>query len=274
MSNFAIETFVICDMKSPRMLPFLSGTVAAYSRCCPGKESPNEDSMAVISVGDDSGVLIVADGMGGARAGGQASAIVIKCIASAIAAATESPEVRDDLRVPILDGIEQANSDILDLGVGAGTTVSVVEINQQLARSYHVGDSMIQLVSQRGRIKFRTVPHSPVGYAQESGLIDEQQAMHHDERHIVNNFVGDEEMRIEIGAPTEISSRDTLVVASDGLSDNLLESEICDVVRTGDLRLATNQLVTIARERMDSDDPVIVPGKPDDLSMLVYRPST
>ena len=70
-----------------------------------------------------------------------------------------------------------------------------------------------------GKIKLLTVSHSPVGMALESGLLDEAEAMHHEERHIVSNVVGSAGMRIEIGAKRKLAPRDTVLLASDGLAE-------------------------------------------------------
>ena len=43
---------------------------------------------------------------------------------------------------------------------------------------------MILTTGQRGRLRMQTVSHSPVGFAIEYGLLDESEAMHHEERHL------------------------------------------------------------------------------------------
>ena len=80
----------------------------------------------------------------------------------------------------------------------------------------------------RGRVKLQTISHSPVGYAVESGMLDDQEAMHHEERHVVSNIIGTPEMRIEIGPPIDLATYDTLLVATDGLADNLHIEEIIE----------------------------------------------
>ena len=59
--------------------------------------------------------------------------------------------------------------------------------------------------------------------------------MHHSQRHVVSNVIGSPDMRIEIGSAIEMDLRDTLVLASDGLSDNLHVTEIVEYVRKGPL---------------------------------------
>src|SRR5690606_2144872 len=109
------------------------------------------------------------------------------------------------------------------------------EIQNGVIRPYHVGDSAILLTGQRGKLKMQTIAHSPIGYAVEAGLMREEEAIHHEERHVISNVIGSDQMRIEIGPPVEMARRDTLVLASDGLLDNLLPSEIVGYVRSGPL---------------------------------------
>src|SRR4029453_4535640 len=120
------------------------------------------------------------------------------------------------LRTAMMNGIERANESIRGLGVGAGTTLSAVELAKGAVRPYHVGDSMILLIGQRGRVKLETVPHSPVGFAVEAGLLDVDEAMHHAERHIVSNVLGAPDMRIEVGSQRRIAPRDPLLPPGHG----------------------------------------------------------
>ena len=172
----------------------------------------------------------------------------------------------------ILDGIEGANDVVRRLGTGAATTLVLVEIRDRVIRPYHVGDSAILLVGQRGKLKFQTIAHSPIGYAVEAGLIDEKDAIHHDQRHMISNVIGSPEMRIEIGPAIPLAARDTLVLASDGLLDNLLPAEIVEIVRTGPLDKAVNQLVAVATGRMNAAGGSSDPSKPDDLTVIAFRP--
>ena len=171
-----------------------------------------------------------------------------------VAAAGDGPL----LRTAILNGIENANRAVSALGIGAGTTLAAVEIQNGLGRPYHVGDSMILVVGQRGKVKLQTVSHSPVGYAMEAGVLDEAEAMHHEDRHLVSNVIGIPDMRIEIGGAVKLSRYDTLLLASDGLFDNLYLDEIIQHIRKGPLAQAAARLVEQCQQRMNQH----VPGVP------------
>jgi serine/threonine protein phosphatase PrpC len=109
-----------------------------------------------------------------------------------------------------------------------------------------------------------------VGYAVEAGLLDAQQAIHHEDRHIISNIVGSPAMRIEIGPPSSLAPYDTLLLASDGLLDNLHVEEIVAIARKGSLTSVAATLVERAHARMRSPEQN-EPSKPDDLSFIIYR---
>jgi serine/threonine protein phosphatase PrpC len=150
--------------------------------------------------------------------------------------------------------------------------VAVIEIDGPSVRPYHVGDSLILICGQRGKVKLQNIPHSPVGYAVESGLLDEDAAVHHAERNVVSNVVGDAEMRIEIGPVTRLAPRDTLLLASDGVSDNLYLEEIVNSIRTGPLARVAERLVDACLSRMQ-EPRADKPGHPDDLTFVAFRPA-
>ncbi len=260
------------DLDEPVSVACAGGTAVAYSRRSPTRDSPNQDAGAVLPLWDDCVVLVVADGVGGMRAGHTASATAIRAIRKQVAPARAG----DDLRTFILNGIERANENILRQGLGAATTLAVVEIHNGWMRPYHVGDSIILQVSSRGEIKWSALSHAPVSYAVEAGVLSEEAAMLHPERNIISNVVGDRDMRIEIGPPRKLARQDTVVVASDGLCDNLPTREIADLVRRRPFEAKVATMLELARQRMrDAYQPGIggerVPGKPDDLTAICFR---
>jgi PPM family protein phosphatase len=241
---------------------------SVFSQRSPQKSTPNEDATVVIPISDESAVFAVADGCGGQRGGEQASSIALKCLADSVANETDIT----NLRMAILDGIDQANREILALKMGAACTIAVAEFQRGWVRPYHVGDSKILLVSNRGRVRYQSVCHSPVGFAVEAGFLEPDQAMNHDERHVISNFLGYGQMRMEIGPMLQMGARDTLLVASDGLFDNLHDHEVIETIRKGRLASSLKRLTDRATERMVGVGES--PCKPDDLSVIVVRRSS
>lgn len=240
------------------------GEAVALSWRGPGKQV-NEDAAAVLPC--LGGVLLlVCDGMGGHLAGERASRASIEAIAARFAAAS----VEQMPRHTLIDGIEEANRAVLALGIGAGATLAAVVVRDGRARSAHVGDAAVMHFGGRGKMKAQTLSHSPTGYAVEAGMLDEDEALHHEERHLVSNHVGMEEMRVDLGPELAVAPRDTLLLASDGLIDNLWTDEVVELGRKGDLEQAARSLARLARERMLVAEEGM-PSKPDDLTLVLFR---
>ena len=255
------------DMVEGRLHRIGLGEAIIHSSRAPDKETANEDAAALVPFSNMSGVLAIADGAGGQRDGAQASALAIDELRSAI---NDAARADKDLREAILNGIERANRAVSALGTGAATTLAVVELQDQTVRTYHVGDSMILVAGQKGKIKLQTISHSPVGYAVHAGVLDETEAMHHEDRHLVSNIIGSSDMHIEVGSTAELAPRDTLVMASDGLFDNLHTEEIVEYTRRGKLPVAAQKLANACRKRM-TDVRKDRPSKPDDLTFILFR---
>jgi serine/threonine protein phosphatase PrpC len=257
--------FIDQDTTRPFTAPVAAGTAVVWSSRSPERDGPNEDAAVVIPVASDHGVIAVADGFGGHPAGDDASRLALEAIETSV---RNRDGAEYELRTVILDGFEMANETVRALGVGAATTLAVVEIQQNFVRTYHCGDTGIVIVGQRGRVKTRTVDHSPTGYAMEAGVMNEREALRHEERHIVFNMVGSSEMRIDIGPSIQLAARDTIVIATDGLFDNLTFDGIVEHVRRGRIERGVARMATAARSRMTAG---ATPSKPDDLTIVAYR---
>ena len=243
------------------------GNLIAYTCRSPDKETENEDTVAIIPYGPEAAVLVVADGAGGLPAGKRASLTAVKSLAASLAVAAEKTML---LRTAVLNGIEAANEAVRELGNGSATTLIVVTIEGRSARAYQIGDSEALVIGQRGLLKLQTTAHSPTGFAVEAGFLDHREALHHEDRHLVSNFIGTADMSIDVGALIELAARDTVLLASDGLTDNLHIEEIVEITRKGPLETAADTLIEKVRSRM-SDARSGQPSKPDDLSVVLFR---
>jgi serine/threonine protein phosphatase PrpC len=245
------------------------GDVAAVTIASAEKAASNEDSAAIIPVNDQFVVLIVADGVGGLAGARRASNITIKTIHNALRRIDDTSDKK--IRTAILDGIEAANRAVLDLGTRSASTLALAEIGPDYVRTYHVGDSIVLMCGQRGHIKLQTIPHSPVGFAMEAGLIDETEALQHSELNLIFNVIGSSDMRIEIGSELPIAPRDTILLASDGLTDNVMQDETISAIRKGTMADSVRKLTDLTIARMTEQKPG-QPSKPDDYTAILYRP--
>lgn len=264
MTTPAIQRlFLNQDFGSGEAFEFGAVHVTALSLRSPARTTPNEDSCAILALPEGALVLAVADGVGGLRGGDLASRTAIEVLAHTLSGEGE-------LAARVLRGFEAASLAVQELAVGAGSTLSVVTLDGTRVRTYHAGDSPILGVGQRGRIKLQPLLHSVVAYAVESGFLDERAALHHDDRHLVTSVLGNPGMRIEIGPVVSLAPRDTIVLASDGLFDNLHLEEVIETARKGPLREAAQALRDRCRQRMVA--PLVgEPSKPDDLTILLLR---
>lgn len=253
------------QMNQIEELAVAGGRAMTLVRRRPGRVTENEDSLLVAPVSADAVVLAVADGAGGLPDGCEASQRAIAALAHALA----QPEP-DDIQARIQEGFKAAHREILSLGSGAATTVSLVFLQDRRLWSYHIGDSMTLIIGSSGERFFQTVPHSPVGYAVRDGLLSEEQAIHHDELHLVSNLLGIGPAEVEIKGPIELHPGDTIVIGSDGLFDNLLVKDIAKRITKPDFAAAARELVMEVWRRMTQPGPED-PSKPDDLSLVLFR---
>lgn len=256
------------EMPTAKTYPLAGGEVVYFTNRSPDKETRNEDTLAIIPTSDSSGVLALADGCGGEVMGKEAAAIAIQSIVDAVAKSPNPTLVR----TAILDGFELATQQVARLGGGAATTLIVAEINAHQVRTFHVGDSQAMLVGGRGKVKFVTLAHSPVSFAQEAGLLTEDEAIGHEDRNIISNALGAEGTYIDVGLPRDLAVRDTLVMGSDGLYDNLTVGEIVELVRRGAVDKAVENTRRAVEARMRGGQPD-APCKPDDFTVMLFRRS-
>ena len=248
---------------------FLEGQLVVLSVRSPLKESANEDGALVAALDGRRAVLAVADGVGGQPAGKQASRMALVAVQQSLEALEGTQAA---LREAILRGLDDANGRVIDEDRGSATTMAMAEIDDGRLRTYHVGDSAVIVFDEAGRLLSHTIAHSPVGYALEAGVLDEGEAFEHEDRHLVSNVIGDPGMHVGVSYPIELTGTDTVVVASDGLFDNLRLREVVDLLREGPLEEAVKRLAAECRRRMLSESEE-QPGKPDDLTLIAFRPS-
>lgn len=259
------RAYCAMDLHDLELHPLGKGLAAVFTHRAPDSHSVNEDCAALLPFDQDSGVMVVADGAGGLPAGEKAAEIAVHSLRDAIRRAARSGL---ELRTAILDGIDHAHAAIMALGVGAGSTLAVAELRGRQVRSYHVGDSQIAVIGRYGKLKWLTPSHSPTGYAVAAGMLEETEAMQHEDRHLVSNLLGQAGMSIEVGPVLKLSTQDAVLVASDGLFDNLNLATIAEACRQIQVLAAADSLRCEATARMLGERQ---PSKPDDLTVLLWR---
>lgn len=237
-----------------------------FSKVSPHEKEINEDSCLVL-LNDEFALCAVADGLGGHKGGGTASKIVIEEILSHFEKNIPKGErLNSQLRAGVMDSVSSAHQKIKALGIGAGTTISIAAITQSAVQFFNVGDSLTLLSGGLGLHKFKNVEHSPLGYGIEAGYMNESEILGHPSVGVVLNALGIEPFRMEVSQEIELAKRDYIVIASDGLTDNMVYSKISEEIRRGSSLEKMEKLVKESSERMSTSL-----GKPDDLSIILLQ---
>ena len=92
-----------------------------------------------------------------------------------------------------------------------------------------------------------------------------------EEKHYVSNLLGLDRMHIEIGSPIELAKRDTIIVSSDGLTDNMFVKNIVNQIKSGDVVSSVSELAATCRKNMVSTSKKDRLPHADDLTVLIYR---
>ena len=221
---------------------------------------------ARFDVGERGVLLAVSDGMGGARSGEVASALVVETLTRTMS--TADPQTPQDALMN--DAIQRAHRAVWDAGVSdqkkMGATLTAAYVRAGVAYIAEVGDSRAYLV-RGGTLKMITHDQSLVQTLLDSGAIDQQQASVSPHRGIILQAMGHQKDVKVAMAKLELRDRDCLVICSDGLTGMVSDDEIQKIiVASGRPEIAAKQLVDLANERGGSDNiTVVVAGIGGDL---------
>ncbi len=225
----------------------------------------NEDQVRMVDVRDeavlaDRGVLLlVADGIGGNRAGDVASQIAIDTLHSTYYDALGSP------REALIRAFEAANHAIYAIAenhprfAGMGTTGTALVLCGDRAFSGNVGDSRIYLVRDQC-IHRMTSDDSVVGELVSKGLLSPADARHHAEKNIILRAIGTSPT-VTVSTwdePFPIRAGDRYLLCSDGLHDLVDDEEIREAVERETPVESCAHLVALARSRGGHDNIAVV----------------
>ncbi len=193
----------------------------------------NEDSYSVHTYDDGRAFAIVADGMGGHRAGDIASTMAIDVVHERLLAKLN--EAHADVRESLYEAVESANDRIYDYSlkhssmIGMGTTIVVAVIVDEHLYVAHVGDSRLYLIRE-GQIVAVTSDHSHVQNLVNQGIITAEEARFHPKRNIILRALGTDSF-VEIEVNQFAWNRgDCALLCSDGLSNMLSDPRLVEIV--------------------------------------------
>jgi PPM family protein phosphatase len=254
--------------------------VAALSH--PGMSGKNnEDRFAVssftLNADDPQPVIfaVVADGIGGHRAGEVAAELAVNYISQGVGESNGKKPVKI-LETAIHDASQAiaAHSASKTEQEGMGSTCACAWVIDRKLYMAHVGDSRIYLI--RGpHIRRLTIDHTWVQEAIEKGIISPEQARDHPNVHVIRRYLGsvqlpdvdfrmyldnEEDEEEAIGNQGyEMEPGDVVMLCSDGLTDLVWDDEILQTLRTKNtVKAAAEALVEMANQRGGHDNITVV----------------
>lgn len=252
----------------------MSSAIEIVSRTDPGKvRSHNED---FVSHESETGVVLLADGMGGYNAGEVASGMATSLIASGLSQAW----TKDTLEKLDRDGAMTLSQDILKTQVklantaifeaaqkdpqcaGMGTTLVACLFYDNFLTVGHIGDSRLYRM-RNDALEQVTRDHSLLQEQIDSGLITKEDARSSHNKNLVTRALGiDPEVETEIHS-YDVQEGDIFLLCSDGLNDMIEDDEIqmTLIALRSNLELTAQQLVQAANDA----------GGRDNISVMLVR---
>lgn len=233
----------------------------------------NEDCFHVVP---ESGIAILADGMGGHLAGEVASAMAVdrvthylmNAFATSHTARSSAENDASFESATLVEAIEDANAAIYAASVnrpeqsGMGTTIVAVVFHDNTLTVAHVGDSRLYRYRQ-GQLSTVTEDHSMVQELLRRGLMTPDEARTSLNRNLVTRALGiDPQVQVDV-QEQQVEDGDIYLLCSDGLNDVLTDDEIAAVLaqHPDNLETATRQLI----------DNVNANGGPDNVTIVLVH---
>jgi serine/threonine protein phosphatase PrpC len=219
----------------------------------------NEDEVlcSELDAGDFSGhLLVVADGMGGHAGGEMASRIAAKEFEGSV-----RTELQDgkSVREAFEPSFEKANEKVREASEenpeysGMGTTLVAAVVSEDGEVTVgNVGDSRAYIADDS--IEQITEDQSLVQELLEEGVISEEEAEDHPQKNVISQAIGTDE-EVEPDFYDEDLEGRSLLLCSDGLSDEVSDKEILDVISSSDsIEDAADRLIDEAKSNGGKDN--------------------
>jgi serine/threonine protein phosphatase PrpC len=238
-------------------------SIETVARTDTGRQRDHNEDSVLVAPTSSGRLLAVADGMGGHNAGDVASETALAAFVDDLgetladadpATALERSAEAADERVR-----ERAAED--PNREGMGTTLVAALVGDQSATVVNVGDSRAYTVADDA-VEQVTVDHSLVQELVDAGEITEAEAETHPQRNVVSQALGAAETIDPDSFTLEFGAEETLLLCSDGLTEEVSESTIREVVAgSPTVEDAADELVATANENGGSDNVSVVLGR-------------
>lgn len=207
-------------------------------------------------------LFVVADGMGGHKAGDIASRYTVDNLVTLIRESREK-----DLISIINNAISDVNDKLLDKAResvdydGMGTTLVVATISDKLLKVANVGDSRLYILGDD--ITQITRDHSLVEEMVSLGKLDRRAARTHEKKNYITRAIGGERNVEAEMFSVDLHPGDRIIMCTDGLSNMVEDNDILNIVKRSDsLEEAVEGLIKTANDN----------GGKDNISVIIIEP--
>ena len=200
----------------------------------------NEDSVTILKNGNGEQLLVVADGMGGHRAGEVASSMVLTHLGKKFSEMSSIGTKLDAINW-MKDNISEINSEILAYtkdhpeASGMGTTAVMALYTGEFLIFGNIGDSS-GFVYKNGKLTKVTKDHTLVNLLVASGDLTEEEAKYHPKRNVLMKALGSSD-KAEIDVFDVDVNVDGILLCSDGLTTMLTKEQIEKVLNDDELEI-------------------------------------
>ena len=191
--------------------------------------SHNEDSVTIVKNESGEHLMIVADGMGGHRAGEVASSMVISQIGERFQKLS-TIGTKQDAIAWLRENVKEVNSKILNYSnehpeaSGLGTTCVMALVTKEMLLFVNIGDSS-GFVFKDHKLKKVTKDHTLVNFLVETGELSEEEAINHPKKNVLMRALGATDI-CEIDMFEVETDVDAIMLCSDGLTNMLSFEQI------------------------------------------------
>lgn len=204
-------------------------------------------------------LFVVADGMGGHKAGEIASHEAVEIMKNELLANISADKIEEIMGL----AFDNANSSIYKQARtseemdGMGTTLTALYINDELLHFAHIGDSRAYFIGE-DKLEQITTDHTLVEQLILNGTLSREEAATHPNRNVITKAVGvDKTITMDYFVRNKDHAR--VLLCSDGLTDSLNDEEIFEIVKTsGTSSDAVNKLVDQSNEKGGHDNITVV----------------
>ena len=213
--------------------------------------------------GDDLPLYAVADGIGGRAGASIASSIAIRSLTARVARLAANDRLDEG---QLRNTIVAVNADVMAAGAsdsalsGLGTTLSAIVVASGGSRIIHVGDSRVYLV-RNGEISRLTREHTVANDLVEMKRLDPADVQHHPLCSMLSRFLGSPTDAIPDIESLSLQAGDIVVLATDGLTSVLSETDIlqcCHRELPNGAEALCRRLTTEALKRTPGDNVTVV----------------